>query len=335
MADNLDKAKEIIFKESKTPEGIEIEGFDFDKDFNFNEFFDSYASTGAQASHLHQAKEIMENIIEEKKKGDITVFLGYTSNMVTTGVREIIRFLVKHNMVDIICTTAGGIEEDIIKTMKPFILGDFKADGSKLREMGINRAGNIFIPNDRYVDFEKFVTPILEELIEKQEDNGGSYTPSEIVRILGERVGSEDSIYYWAAKNNIPVICPGIIDGSLGDIIFFFNHNKEPKLKIDVAEDNSRLNKTAINADKTGLVILGGGIQKHQILNANMMREGADYAVYINTAQEYDGSDTGARPEEAKSWGKLNKNTKEVKVYSDATIAFPLIVASLRDKIKE
>jgi deoxyhypusine synthase len=58
-----------------------------------------------------------------------------------------------------------------------------------------------------------------------------------------------------------------------------------------------------------------------------MMRNGCEYAVYINNAQEFDGSDAGARPEEAISWGKIIKDADWVKVFGDATILFPLIVA--------
>lgn len=57
------------------------------------------------------------------------------------------------------------------------------------------------------------------------------------------------------------------------------------------------------------------------------MRNGADYAVYINTAQEFDGSDSGAHPDEAVSWGKIKMNASPIKVCGDATILFPLIVS--------
>jgi deoxyhypusine synthase len=45
-----------------------------------------------------------------------------------------------------------------------------------------------------------------------------------------------------------------------------------------------------------------------------LKRNGADYAVYINTGQEFDGSDSGARPDEAVSWGKLKAGSQSVKV---------------------
>ena len=79
------------------------------------------------------------------------------------------------------------------------------------------------------------------------------------------------------------------------------------------------MNDEAIHATprKTGVIILGGGLPKHHICNANMLRNGADYAVYINTAQEFDGSDSGAHPDEAVSWGKIKGSAKPVKVYID------------------
>jgi deoxyhypusine synthase len=75
------------------------------------------------------------------------------------------------------------------------------------------------------------------------------------------------------------------------------------------------------------MIILGGGLVKHHTCNANLMRNGADFAVFVNTAQEFDGSDAGARPDEAISWGKVRIDAKPVKVYADATLVFPLLVA--------
>ncbi|MEM4326969.1 MAG: deoxyhypusine synthase family protein, partial [Candidatus Diapherotrites archaeon] len=86
-------------------------------------------------------------------------------------------------------------------------------------------------------------------------------------------------------------------------------------------------NDTTIDQKKTGLIILGSGVIKHAILNANMFRNGADYAVYINNAQEFDGSDAGATPDEAVSWGKILPEANSIKVFGDATILFPIIVA--------
>lgn len=83
----------------------------------------------------------------------------------------------------------------------------------------------------------------------------------------------------------------------------------------------------AIRARKAGQLILGGGIIKHHICNANLMRNGVDFSVYVNTGFDMDGSDGGARPDEAVSWGKIKLDAKPVKIWADATIVFPLLVA--------
>jgi len=313
---NVEQAKTAIFKKSEEIEGSSIKGYDFNEKFDFEKFLKSYKTTGFQASNLAKAVEIIKKMRENKA----LIYFGYTSNIVSSGLREIIKYLAEHKIVDVLVTTAGGIEEDFVKCLGDFKLGTFNADGSELRKKGINRIGNIFVPNSRYVKFEKFVLEILKE--HKNE----TLTPSKLIRILGEKINNKDSIYYWAWKNNIQVFCPAIMDGSLGDMIYFFK-SENPQFKLDITDDTCDLNNSTIGKKKTGMIILGGGVVKHSICNANLYRNGADYAVYINSNPEFDGSDSGASPEEAKSWGKIAGKGESVKVFGDATIIFPLIVA--------
>ena len=315
-------ARESVFKKSEEFKGLSIKGYDFNGGVNYEKLLDSFSSMGLQASNMSKSIEIINKMIKEKA----FIYLGYTSNMVTSGNREIIRYLAEHKMVDVLVTTAGGIEEDFIKCLGDFVLGDFRASGSYLRKKGINRAGNIFISNSRYCAFEEFIIPILEGIYEEQKKTGKIITPSELIWNLGKAINNKESIYYNCYKNNIPVFCPAVTDGSLGDMIYFFK-SKHPDFKVDVAEDIWKINNTSIGQKKTGIIILGEGVIKHHICNANLFRNGANYAVYINTAPEYDGSDTGALPEEAKSWGKILPHGESVKIYSEASLVFPLIVA--------
>lgn len=198
--------------------------------------------------------------------------------------------------------------------------------GNFLRENGINRTGNIFIPNDRYLHFERFMMPFFSRMHENYTKQGKVLTTKELCYELGVAINDESSIYYWCAKNNIPVFCPAPTDGSVGDLLFFFMQ-KHPDFKIDLAQDIVDITKLAINAEKTGIIALGGSVPKHHIANANLFREGADYAIYLTTAGEYEGSNAGANMEEAISWGKLKPDAKHVKVVGDASITFPLLIA--------
>jgi len=316
------EGKGNVLRESEEPQGIEIHGYDFNKGVDYEKILDSFAATGFQATHLARAIEIINKMRQDK----CTIYLGYTSNMVTSGLRDVFCYLAEHKMVDIIVTTAGGVEEDIIKCIKPFVLGSFEAPGAELREKGINRTGNIFVPNSRYIAFEKFLMPLLEQMAKEQQATGHVFTPSEFTARLGKEINNKESIYYWTQKHNIPVFCPGLTDGSIGDMLWFFS-TKHPEFKIDIVADVKKLNTLTLDAKKTGLIILGAGVIKHHILNANMLRNGCDYAVYLNNAHEFDGSDAGARPDEAVSWGKIDAEGRMVKVFGDATILFPLIVA--------
>ena len=299
-----------------------IKGYDFGQPLDMAEFLKSYAATGFQATNLAEGIEIVKAMRREKA----TIFLSYTSNIITSGLRDIIAYLVKHKLVDVLVTSAGGVEEDIIKSLKPFALGQFNVSGKMLFEHGINRTGNIFIPNDRYAMFDQFMQIFFERIYKIQQEQRKIFHPQELIRELGVEINEESSICYWAAKNNIPIFCPGIVDGSLGDLIVFFKQS-HPDFLLDVSREVLEITKLTLNSEKTGGILLGGGISKHFALNANIFKEGFDYAVYINTGEEFDGSDSGARIEEAISWGKVKPDAPSIKIHCDATIVFPLLVA--------
>lgn len=329
-------ATEAVLKASEEWDAPQVSGVDFDLESNKNcharDLVKQMRYMGFQASALSEACEIIdemrhfEGVDDEGKTQKTTIFLGYTSNLISSGLRSTLKYLVKHKMVSAVVTTGGGIEEDLIKCLAPTQMGDFFLNGKSLRERGLNRIGNLIVPNDNYTKFEDWIVPILFKMHEEQEKDAFNWTPSKIIARLGKEINDEESVLYWAYKNDIPVFCPAITDGSLGDMLFFnsFKNN----LRVDVVEDIRKINMLSINAFRAGMIILGGGVVKHHIANACLMRNGADYAVYINTGQEFDGSDAGARPDEAVSWGKIKAEARKVKLYCEATAVFPLIVAA-------
>ncbi len=308
-----------------------IKGYDYRKNaaegFDLDAFVAGLVTTGFQASNLAKAIEIVTIMRREQA----TIFLGFTSTMISSGVREAIAFLARTKAVHLMVTAAGGIEEDAIKCLGSFVLGSFEAPGERLFENGVNRTGNIFVPNDRFAYFDQFMQGFLQGLYERYTRQGKTVNTAVFTKELGLVLGAletkEESYLYWAALNDISVICPAIMDGSIGDLVHFFRQ-RHPDFVIDTASDMDLIVKRVLEAKKAGAILLGGGASKHYILNANIFREGLDYAVYINTAQEFDGSDSGARIEEAITWGKVKPRTPAVKVHCDATIAFPVLMAA-------
>jgi len=332
----------VLVKSVQMPQDAQkVEELDFNKfkgrPITAEDLYEGMKHMGFQATSIGEAIRIINEMRawKDPESGEgTTIFLGYTSNMISSGLRGVFRWLVEHKHVSAIVSTAGGIEEDFIKCLGDTYLSSFSANGADLRKKGLNRIGNLVVPNDNYCAFEDWVVPILDKMLEEQEASKGTeneinWTPSKVIHRLGKEINDERSVYYWAYKNDIPVFCPALTDGSLGDMLYFHTFKTSPQqLKIDIVEDIRRINTMAVRAKRAGMIILGGGVIKHHIANACLMRNGAESAVYINTAQEFDGSDAGARPEEAISWGKIKLNGDHVKVYVEATTCFPLIVAN-------
>jgi deoxyhypusine synthase len=205
---------------------------------------------------------------------------------------------------------------------------------------GWNRIGNMVIQNENYFELEYWFTEALDELLSGDNEdypngplkkgnpnyhsqNPLILTPSKLIHYLGKKLNNENSVIYWCYKNNIPVYSPALTDGSLGDILTFYSRRKA--LVLDIVEDIYSLNISSLGGQKNGAIVLGGGLVKHQILNANLFNDGLDYCVIINTAHEYDASDSGAALSEAHSWGKVKHDSTGVKVHGEASIVFPLV----------
>lgn len=339
--------QEYVLASSEKLTSPEVVGYDFNQGVDYEALLQSFVTTGFQATNMGKAMLEIERMldwsladdpvpedevdefkdVEARRKVRTKIWLSYTSNMISSGVRETIRFLVQHSMVQVMITTAGGIEEDIIKCLAPTHLGDFALPGIDLRSRGLNRIGNLLAPNDNYCLFEDWLMPILNSMHDEQEKDGVVWSPTKMIHRFGKEINNPQSVCYWAYRNNIPIFSPAITDGSIGDMLYFHNY-KRPGFVLDIVQDIRGVNDQAMKARKTGVIIIGGGLVKHHCMNANIMRNGADFAVYVSTAQEFDGSDSGARPDEAVSWGKIRVDAQPVKVHAEATLVLPLMVAN-------
>ncbi len=344
------ESQEAVLRPTQVKEiGEVVRGYDLDSSVNvdYKAILDSFMTMGIQATQMSLAINEVNKMLdwsladepiaadeeeefigmEARKNVRCRLWLSYTSNMISSGCREYIKYLVKHKMVQVLVTTAGGIEEDFVKCLTHHHIGSFTTPGKEMRAKGLNRIGNMVVPNDNYCSFEDFFAPVLEKCHDEQDKEGVVWTPSKLIHRLGKEINNEESVYYWAYKNDIPVFCPALTDGSLGDMLYFHSYKREG-FTLDICRDIRSINDLAIKSRKAGVIILGGSVPKHHCLNANLMRNGVDFSVYINTGQSFDASDSGATPDEAVSWGKIKYTSHPVKVNSEATLVFPWMVAS-------
>ena len=281
---------------------------------------------GFTAGKLALGVKILERMI---KDDECVKFLSFPANLVATGMRGIFKELVKRRLVDVVITTCGTLDHDVARCWKNYYQGFFLMDDAKLREEGINRLGNVLVPNESYgIIIEKK----MQELLQNLWDEGvKEVSTRQLCREMGKRICNESSILHWAAENGIPVYVPGITDGAVGYQIWFFS--QEHDFKVDLLRDETELNDLVFTAKKTGALIIGGGISKHHTLWWNQFKEGLDYAVYISTAVEWDGSLSGARPREAVSWHKIKEKADHVMIEGDASVILPIMVSALISRI--
>ena len=278
-------------------------------------------SGGFTSSKIGVAYEILKEMVEEKN----TTFLSFPADIISTGTRGIINEMVKRKMVDVIITTCGTLDHDIARSFRDYYCGSFDYNDRELKELGINRLGSVVIPDESYGEImEEFMQKELEKLYKENK----KWTTWKLIEKIGLAIKNDDSILYNAAKNHIPIFVPGITDGSFGSQLWSFKEMNSDFI-VDVLQDEHDLSDIIFDAKKTGALMIGGGISKHHTIWWNQFRGGLDSAIYITTAQEYDGSLSGAKLEEAISWKKVKPDAKFVNVYGDITALLPLLVGPL------
>ena len=251
-------------------------------------------------------------------------FLSFPAAIMATGTRGVIIDMVRAGMVDVIVTTCGTLDHDISRTLADYYEGSFEMDDAKLRRAGYHRLGNVLVPLDNYGPLiEKRMQALLTRLYDK---GTRSMTTEELTVELGKDLGSGKSLLYSAQKKHIPVFVPGITDGAVGSQIWLFAESHRD-FKMDLIGDERRLSDITSEAKETGALVLGGGISKHHVIWWNQYRGGLDWACYITTASEFDGSLSGAHVREAISWGKVKANAKQASLYAEVTTVLPFIVS--------
>jgi deoxyhypusine synthase len=283
---------------------------------------------GFTAGKLATSVKILETMI---KTPNCLKFLSFTGNLAATGTRGVFKELVKRKLVDVVITTCGTLDHDMARCWRNYYRGSFVMNDTKLHKEGINRLGNVLVPNDSYgIIIEQKMQELLENL---WNEGKREISASQLCREIGTRCCNKTSIIYWAAKNNIPVYVPGITDGAVGYQTWMFSQDHD--FKLNLLKDSGELNELVFTAKKSGALIVGGGISKHHTIWWNQFKDGLDYVVYVSTADEWDGSLSGARPREAVSWGKISEKAKRIMLEGDASLILPIMTSSLLTRLNK
>ncbi len=259
---------------------------------------------------------------------ECATFLSFPAALVATGVRGVLRTLVQRKLVDVVITTCGTADHDLARVWRGYYHGDFEMDDVRLHRLGVNRLGNVLIPNESYgIVLEKKLRPWLRDMYRGQK----AWSTKELLWEFGRRAGDKKSILYWCWKNRIPVIVPAITDGAVGYQLWSFWQDHRD-FRIEEFRDEADLSDVVFTAKRAGALMIGGGVSKHHTIWWNQFRGGLDYAVYITTAPEYDGSLSGARVREGISWGKVKETARQITIEGDASALLPIMVAAALER---
>jgi len=303
--------------------GKPIKDISITKESSLEKIFEEMSKSGGfESRNLADGLDVLTVMI---KDNNCLKFLSFVGAIISTGLRGIIKDIIKNKWFDVVITTCGALDHDIARHFSNYNEGSFTLDDVMLSEKNMHRLGNILVPMDSY-------GPLIEEKMQsflEEEYNKGTREMSteDICKMIGDHLG-EDSFLYWASKNEIKVIVPGIMDGAVGSQIWLFTQ-KHADFKLNITKDADTLSGLIFKAKKSGALMLGGGISKHHTLWWNQYRDGLDFAVYITTAQEFDGSLSGALVREAISWGKVTQNAKQTTIHAEITTVLPFLYSAL------
>jgi len=308
--------------------GRPVKDIEIDSNTSIEKIFEELSQSGGfESVNLSGGLEILTEMISDKQ---CLKFVSFVGAIVSTGLRGIIKDMIRNKWFDVAITTCGALDHDIARHFSHYKEGSFTMDDRELADQDIHRLGNVLVPTDSY-------GPLIEEkmqsFLEEEYQNGTKeMSTAEVCRMIGKHLG-EDSFLFWACKNDVNVVVPGIMDGAVGSQIWLFTQ-KHSDFKLSMTGDADLLSGLIFKAEKSGAFMIGGGISKHHTLWWNQYREGLDYAFYITTAQEFDGSLSGALVREAISWGKVTQKAKQATLHAEVTTTLPFIYAALVSKLK-
>ena len=314
---------------------VPVEDYDFGSVEDVGSLIDQMSRAGGfTATKLANARDILRDSMENVGEEGVLNWISFPACLCATGPRGFFLEGLKRKSFNVVVTTCGTLDHDIARTFQEYFHGDFELDDIALGEEGLNRLGNVIVPNECYGEIlENVVLPWLEEIeVERKEKDADNpwlgFGSVELCWALGDRIEDESSLLHWIAKHRIPMVIPGITDGSIGAQLFM-HRQKNPQFFVDLMADEQILSDLTWPAKESHALMVGGGISKHHVIWWNQYRGGLDSAVSITTAPEYDGSLSGARLREAVSWGKVRPEAPQVVVEGDASLILPVLGADL------
>lgn len=305
---------------------MKVNQINVDSDMKVSDLISQFEKSGVLgAGRVARAFNILVDMICDE---DMKVFMSLGGPLIPGGMRNIVTKMIKEGHVDLIVSSGANITHDLLEAFGGFHHRHEGCDDEELNEEGIGRIADINVGSDDFTIFETEIIRIFEEISGKK----NVVSIQELLHEIGLLVEDDNSFVATAARNNVPIFAPGLIDSMIGLQLWIFTQDHD--FTISAVGDMPYLSDIVFEADKVGAILLGGGLTKHYTLASNIIKGGLDSAIQITMDRPEAGSLGGAPLEEAKSWAKAKCGSNLASVVGDVTVIFPLIYAAALDKIE-
>jgi deoxyhypusine synthase len=310
-----------------------------DPDKTISELVAEMGLTGFQGRKLGEAADVWTSML---KKREIVVWMGLAGAMVPAGMRQIIAYLIRRRMIDVLVTTGATLYHDAYETIGGrHFLGTDRIDNVMLRRHRIDRVYDV------YADEKEFYR--LDVMIEKDFASrlqpGRPYSSREVLHEFGkwvsEKTRDRDGICVAAYKSGVPVFVPAFCDSGLGFSLMFANRRRKRHIIVDHMRDVDESSKITEKSRNTAVIIIGGGVPKNFIQQTAVIASYQtrhdrthNFAIQFTTDLPQWGGLSGSTFEEAQSWGKYNPHARMIQCFLDATVALPIVTHALSQRFK-
>ena len=304
---------------------MKVNPINVDNGMKVSDLIDQFDKSGVLgAGRVSKACNILTEMIKDE---DTNVFMSLGGPLIPGGMRNIVTKMINEGHVGLIVSSGANITHDLVEAFGGAHYQHEGRDDEDLNADGIGRIADINVGSDDFTIFESEIIEIFEKISSKKK----VISIQELLYEIGLLIDDENSFVGAAARNNVPIFAPGLIDSMMGLQLWIFNQDHD--FVVDAVADMHYLSDIVFESEKVGAILLGGGLTKHYTLASNVIKGGLDSAIQITMDRPEAGSLGGAPLEEAKSWAKAKCGSNLASVVGDVTVIFPLIYAAALDRI--